>query len=86
MDEIAFNGGEEMMRVDGFDDCCLGVVSRIGYQDLFCYDTLAIIQTLMTRDGMSEEEAEEYFDFNIIGAWVGGGTPVFLTMYPEEKA
>jgi hypothetical protein len=27
---------------------------------------------------MSDEEAVEWFDFNIIGAWVGDGTPCFI--------
>jgi hypothetical protein len=27
---------------------------------------------------MSWEEAVEYFDFNVAGAWVGESTPVFL--------
>ena len=32
----------------------------------------------MDRDGMSEEEACEFFTFNIEGAWVGPMTPVFV--------
>jgi hypothetical protein len=32
----------------------------------------------MNRDGMSWEEAQEFFDFNIKGAWVGPNTPVFV--------
>ena len=27
---------------------------------------------------MSSDEATEYFDFNVVGAWVGESTPVFL--------
>jgi hypothetical protein len=27
---------------------------------------------------MTEEEAEEYFQFNVEGAWVGDNTPVFI--------
>jgi hypothetical protein len=30
--------------------------------------------------GMSEEEAEEFYEFNTIGAWMGDGTPIFV--YP----
>lgn len=33
---------------------------------------------LLQRQGMTREEAEEYFDFNIAGAFVGDQTPVFL--------
>ena len=28
--------------------------------------------------GMTEEDAVEYFDYNVQGAWVGEGTPIFL--------
>ena len=31
------------------------------------------------EDGMTEEEAVEYFEFNIIGAWMGEETPCFLS-------
>ena len=34
----------------------------------------------MDRDGMEEDEADEYLQFNTVGAWVGKGTPAF--MYP----
>jgi hypothetical protein len=39
------------------------------------YGTLKII-TKLTKD-MSEEEAWEFFEFNISGAYVGERTPVF---------
>ena len=27
---------------------------------------------------MTNEEAIEYFEFNVVGAWMGEGTPIFL--------
>jgi hypothetical protein len=30
---------------------------------------------------MSREEAEEYFEFNILGAYVGEYTPVFISRW-----
>lgn len=35
---------------------------------------------------MSEEEAEEFFEFNTQGAWVGKRTPVFLTLLEDLKS
>ena len=32
----------------------------------------------MVKDGMTRDEAEEYFDFNTQGAWVGEQTPGYL--------
>ncbi len=44
------------------------------------YDYEKCIKILMDRDGMEEDEADEYLQFNTVGAWVGKGTPAF--MYP----
>ena len=38
-------------------------------------------QVLMERDGMDEEEAFEFFQFNIEQAYVGQTTPVYI--YPH---
>jgi hypothetical protein len=70
----------ELIKVDGYDDCFLGVVNRFGSNPIMCYDREKIISNLRD-DGMTEEEAEEFFEFNIIGAWVGESTPCFLTKY-----
>jgi cobalamin biosynthesis Co2+ chelatase CbiK len=37
----------------------------------------------LTIDEIKEKMAWEYFDYNILGAWMGEGTPVFLTMDPN---
>ena len=41
-----------------------------------CYDRAKCIEILMR--GMSEDEAEEYFEFNTAGAYMGKYTPLFL--------
>jgi hypothetical protein len=69
--------GEDLMGLDGFDECLAGVVVRAGQNPILCYDILAIIQTLMDG-GMTSEAAWEYFEFNQLGAWVGNDTPCFL--------
>jgi len=67
----------DLLKADGFDEAILGVVERIGIQAI-CYDKDKVISILMERDGMDEEEAIEFFYFNIAGAWVGESTPLFL--------
>lgn len=69
---------EEMMIIDGFDHCILGVCSMIGQPDIVAYDRDEVILTLINREGMTEEEAEEYFSYNQIGAWVGDSAPCFV--------
>ena len=72
----------DLLKADGFDEAIIGVVERLGTQAI-CYDTEKVIEILM-RD-MSEEEAWEYFQYNIAGAWVGEHTPFFLTKDSFEK-
>ena len=67
----------DLLKADGFDEAIIGVVERIGVQAI-CYDQEKVIDILIERDGMGYEEAVEYFEFNIAGAWVGESTPFFL--------
>ena len=66
-----------MLKADGFDDAIVGIGRRCGQPDLLVYDVEKCIKTL-TKDGMTDEEAEDYFEFNVVGAWVGEDTPMFL--------
>ena len=71
------------MKIDGHDEAIMGVVHRFGQDAILCYDYEKVISQLVT-DGMTDEEASEWFDFNIIGAWGGEGTPCFLVTDWEE--
>lgn len=67
----------EFMFADGFDDAILGVSERFGSEPIVCYDKRKVIKKL-EEDGMTGEEAMEYFEYNIIGAYVGDKTPEFI--------
>jgi hypothetical protein len=69
----------DLITLDGFDEAILGVVERINLL-VVCYDRNKIIEILM-RD-MNEEEAWEYYQFNILDAYMGDHTPVYLDMMP----
>ena len=69
----------QALKADGFDDAIIGIASRCGQPDVISYDTNKILEILQERDGMSYEEAQEFFDFNIIGAYMGEHTPIFIT-------
>jgi hypothetical protein len=77
-DEIAENY-PELLVLDPkyFDEAILGVASRINTVAV-CYSESKIIEILMREDGMDYDEAFEYYQFNIIGAWMGEHTPVYL--------
>ena len=67
-----------IMRADGLDDAIIGVATRPNMEDVLAYDVDKIIEILMKRDGMSYEEAFEFYGYNIASAWVGETTPVFI--------
>jgi len=68
-----------VMEQNYLDPAILGVVTRMGLEAV-CYDENKVIQLLMEHDHMTEEEAIEYMEYNMKGAWVGETTPVFLTV------
>lgn len=70
---------QEFLMADGFDDCVLGVMERIGMEPIIVYDKEKVIQKLM-EDGISEEDALDYYYFNIIGAFMGELTPGFVEL------
>lgn len=65
----------DVLFADGFDDAIIGVGRSFDKYKVI-YDKSKIIKKLM--EDMTCEEAEEYFEYNIIGAYVGDGTPMFL--------
>jgi hypothetical protein len=67
-----------LMIADGLDAAIAGVGRRCGQPDLVVYHVEKVIDILMERDGMTNEEAWEFFNFNIEGAWMGELTPVWL--------
>ena len=69
---------EGVLTADGFSEAILGIGRRCGKPDIVAYDVEAIIGILQRDSEMSEEEAWEYFDFNVVGAWVGEMTPIFV--------
>jgi len=68
---------DTVLKADGFDDAIMGYAGRCGLYDVLLYSTNKIIQILMERDGMTDEEAIEFFEFNIKGAYMGEGTPLY---------
>lgn len=68
----------DLLKMDGFDDCIVGVVERFGQPPIVCYDKEKVLRKLESN-GMSSDEAKEFFYFNQIGAWMGEATPCFLS-------
>ena len=76
LDELAEINPDALLA-DGFDEAYCGVCYRAGQEPLAAYDCDKCIQILVDR-GMSMDEAIEYFEFNVLDAYVGEQTPVFI--------
>ena len=70
----------EALLADGFEDAYIGVCEVFNRPPLAAYDRDKCIAILMERDGMDSDEAEDYFDYNVAGSWVGENTPVYISL------
>lgn len=78
--ELLAEVNDEALTADGFDDALIGYVQVPCKPSRALYDREKCIQILIKRDKMTRDVAEEYFDFNVVGAYVGENGPVFGTI------
>tara|TARA_R110002050_G_scaffold173699_1_gene306625 strand:- start:315 stop:575 length:261 start_codon:yes stop_codon:yes gene_type:complete len=74
-----------MLLAEGFEEAFLGPGYRASSEDIAIYNYDACASILVSRDGMSLEEAYEYLDFNVVGSYVGELTPIFLRIQGYEE-
>jgi len=72
-----YSDEEGLIVFDGLDEAFVGI-GYIFNTAHVCYNKDKIIEILTLRDGMIYEEAIEFFDFNIAGAYLGEQTPIIL--------
>lgn len=70
--------GQEIILLDGFSQALVGYGRQYTRPPVAVYSESAIIEVIMSRDGLCVEDAIEYFDYNIRGMWVGDQTPLIL--------
>jgi len=68
---------------DEYDACIVGIGYRFSSGPLAVY-SIPMVLKVMEGWGMDEEEAQEYFEYNTIGAWMGDGTPMFIYPFLED--
>lgn len=73
--------GYELLFADGFDAAIIGV-DTVGVR--VCYDVDKCIEILRTEHGMELEDAIDYFDFNVAGAYVGEQTPLYIKLSTDN--
>jgi hypothetical protein len=70
----------DAVMYDGFDAALVGISARCSTPPLALYDRGRCIQILMDK-GMTWEEAEDYFCYNVEGCWAGPHTPMIASFY-----
>lgn len=81
LDEYA----EGAVMLDGFEDCVIGVVEEFGNGRRLLYSKPKMIEKLCKDDLMTKGEAEEFFDYNILGLHVSEQNAVFLDVEIETE-
>ena len=78
---------EGAILLDGLEEAIMGITDEFGNGRRILYSKDKIINILMERDGMTSSEAEEFFDYNILGGYFGEQNPIFLEigLIPQKK-
>lgn len=74
-----------LMLLDDLDDAFIGVTRRCGESTVAVYSWERIAEILVERDGMDYDEAAEFIDYNILGAWMGEQTPMILIGMSDKE-
>lgn len=75
---------DEVVIADGLSDAFVGL-AQVGSESktVAVYDSVKIIRILMEQ-GLTQDEAVEYYEYNILGAYVGEATPIYLIPVDKE--
>lgn len=75
---------QDLVYANGFDAAMIGIGRQFNL-NLAVYDYDKCVEILMSRDNMSSEQAIEFMEYNVIGAYVGNRTPVFVESKEEDE-
>jgi hypothetical protein len=68
---------EGAVLLTGLDNAIIGIIEDFTGRKIL-YSKSKILNILMVRDGMTESEAEEFYNYNILGLYASDLNPVFL--------
>jgi hypothetical protein len=71
---------ENAVLLTGLEDAIIGIVEEFGNGRRILYSKSKIIDILCKRDSMDESEANEFYEFNILGLHAGEQNAVFLDL------
>jgi hypothetical protein len=86
-DELVEQTGDpDLLFLDppALDAALIGCVERYGMESVALYDLTKLL-AIFEAEGMTPEEAEEHWSFNVVGAWAGDRTPAFATLHTRGE-
>ena len=72
---------EECLTADGFDDALVGCT--YGANVVAVYDIHRMIEVLV-NEGMEHDDAVEFLEYNVVSAYLGDKTPLYVNFVTEE--
>jgi hypothetical protein len=69
---------EGAVVLDGLDEAIIGICEEFSSGPRIMYSKSKILEILQKRDLMTEQESEEFYDYNILGLYAGEQNPVFV--------
>jgi len=82
-EEMIHEHAEGAVLLTGLEEAIVGITQEFGNGPRVLYSISKILNILQETDMMDEEEALEYFYFNIIGGFFGEQNPIFLSDHLE---
>lgn len=70
---------EGAIILDGFNEAIVGITEEFGGIKRLLYSKYKILKILQ-ENLMTQSEAEEYYDYNIVGLYAGDQNPIFLDL------
>lgn len=71
---VDLTGDDQLLFADGFDAAIIGVdiaSNRVVYSH-------GLMMEVLVLEGMKAEDALEHLDFNVLNAYVGERTPIYI--------
>lgn len=71
---------ENAVLLTGLEEAVIGIVEEFGNGPRILYSKSKILEILCKRDLMTQSDAKEFYDYNIIGLYAGEQNAVFLDL------
>lgn len=70
----------DALLADGLEAAFVGYTLNTHHAHVAVYDYERCVEVLVSRDGMTREDAEEYLSFNTLCAYVGDNSPLYARL------